>query len=152
MLLVIVHGLGQPLRFAFWTNCETLRDATLSQLNRQRSLVELLFRSVKQSLRVGKFYGTSPNVVRVQLWSAICVYLAVAITRKELGISTNLTTFVQLLSVHALSPVPILARVAKLDTSNHRVDTADRLRFNDLCWCSIAGGISGSSRNRVGGG
>jgi hypothetical protein len=58
---------------------------------------------VKHSLRIRTFYGTAPNAARVQLWSAICVYLAITITRKELGITTNLTTFVHGLSAHELS-------------------------------------------------
>jgi hypothetical protein len=120
------------MRLAFWTNQWTLPAATISQLYRQRWQIELFFRWVKQSLRIRTFYGTSPNAVRVQLWSAICVYLAIAITRKELGITTNLTTFVQVLSVHALSKVPIAEVFTKLDTSDHHIDTPDQLTFNDL--------------------
>ncbi len=132
MRRVSIHDLEQSMRLPFWTNQWTLPAATISQLYRQRWQIELFFRWVKQSLRIRIFYGTSPNAVRVQLWSAICVYLAIAITRKELGITTNLTTFVQVLSVHALSKVPITEIFTKLDTSDHHVDTPDQLTFNDL--------------------
>lgn len=83
-------------------------------------------------MRTRTFYGTTPNAVRVQLWSAICVYLAIAITRKQLGLSTNLTTLVQVLSVHALSKVPLPELFAKLDTTEAHLDTPDQLTFNDL--------------------
>ena len=89
-------------RLAFWTNQWTLPAATIADLYKQRGQIELFFRWVKHGLRIRNFYGTSPNAVRVQLWSAICTYLAIAITRKQLGITANLTTFVQVLSVHAL--------------------------------------------------
>jgi hypothetical protein len=35
-----------------------------------------------------------------------------AITRKQLGITTNLTTFVQVLSLHAISKIPINLKTA----------------------------------------
>ncbi len=120
------------MSLAFWANQWTLPAATISDLYRQRWQIELFFRWVKQSLRIRIFSGTSPNTVRVQLWSAICVYLAIAITRKELRAITNLATFVQVLSVHALSNVPIAELSTKLDTSDHHVDTPEQLTFTDL--------------------
>jgi hypothetical protein len=132
MRRVSIHDLEQSMRLAFWTNQWTLPAATISELYRQRWQIELFFRWVKQSLRIRTFYGTTPNAVRVQLWSAICVYLAIAITRKELALSTNLTTFVQVLFVHALSKVSIPELFAKLDTSGNHFDTPEQLIFNDL--------------------
>lgn len=119
-------------RLAFWTNQWTLPAATIAELYRQRWQIELFFRWVKHGLRIRTFYGTSPNAVRVQLWSAICTYLAIAITRKQLGITTNLTTFVQVLSVHALSKAPIHELFAKVDTSERRFDTGNQLTLNGL--------------------
>ncbi len=87
---VSIHDLRQSMRLAFWTNQCTLPPATISELYRARWQVELFFRWVKQYLRIRNFYGTSPNAGRVQLRSAISVYFAIAINRKETGITTNL--------------------------------------------------------------
>lgn len=119
-------------RMAFWTNQWTLPPAIIAELYRQRWQIELFFRWIKHGLRIRTFYGTSPNAVRVQLWSAICTYLAIAITRKQLGITTNLTTFVQVLSVHALSKLPIHELFTKADTSQHHSCTDNQLTLNGL--------------------
>jgi transposase len=132
MRRVSIYDLEQSMRLAFWTNQWTLPAATIAELYRQRWQIELFFRWVKQSLRIRTFYGTTPNAVRVQLWSAICTYLAIAITRKELGLTTNLTTLVQVLSLHALSKTPLDELFAKLDTSEIHFGTDDQLTFNDL--------------------
>lgn len=132
MRRVSIYDLEQSLRLAFWTNQWTLPAAVIAELYRQRWQIELFFRWVKQSLRIRNFYGTTPNAVRVQLWSAICIYLAIAITRKELKLTTNLTTLVQVLSLHALSKVPIQELFAKLDTSAVHVDMPDQLTLKDL--------------------
>jgi hypothetical protein len=129
---VSIFDIEHSRRLAFWTNQWTLPAATIAELYRQRWQIELFFRWVKHGLRIRNFYGTSPNAVRVQLWSAISTYLAIAITRKQLGIRTNLTTFVQVLSVHALSKVPIQELFAKVDTSQVHFDTDNQLTFKEL--------------------
>jgi len=43
----------------------------------------LFFKWIKQHLRIKSFIGTSINAVKSQIWVALCVYLLVAITKKE---------------------------------------------------------------------
>ena len=115
-----------------WTNQWTLSAALIAELYRQRWQVELFFRWVKQTLRIRTFYGTSDNAVRVQLWSAIALYLAIAITRKSLGLSTNLTTFVQVLSLHALSRLPINELFANSDYTQKNASVGEQLMLNHI--------------------
>jgi len=117
-------------RMAFWTNQWTLPAATISELYRQRWQIEIFFRWVKQNLRIRSFYGTTPNAVRVQLWTAICTYLAVAITRKQLGLPRSLTAVLQILSVNAFQKVPIVELFAELDTSEPHSNTPNQLTLN----------------------
>lgn len=132
MRRVSIYDREQSLRLAFWTNQWTLPAATIAELYRQRWQIELFFRWVKHSLRIRTFYGTSANAVRVQLWSAISIYLAIAITRKELGLTTNLTTLVQVLSLHALSRMPLHELFAESDTTIAAPDSHDQLTLNVL--------------------
>ena len=70
-------------RFVFLTNNLTEPALTIAQLYRCRWQIELFFKWIKQHLRIKAFYGTSPNAVRTQIWSAIAVYLLVAILKKR---------------------------------------------------------------------
>ena len=47
-------------------------------------------RWIKQYLRIKAFYGTSINAVKTQVWIAVCVYLLVAIAKKELKIDRSM--------------------------------------------------------------
>ena len=89
-------------------------------------------RWIKQNLRIRAFYGTSPNAIRVQLWSAICTYLCVAITRKRLRLPQNLTTVLQIVSVHALHKVPLAELFAENDITPPPDDIPEQLTFSDL--------------------
>jgi hypothetical protein len=55
-----------------------------------------------------------------------------ATARKELGITTNLTTFVQVLSLHALSKAPVPELFKEIDTSRAKPDPGNQLTFNDF--------------------
>ena len=83
----------------FLTNHMSLPALTVCQLYRQRWQVELFFKWIKQHLRIKRFFGTSENAVRTQIWIAVGVYVLVAIIRKRLKLELSLHTLLQILSV-----------------------------------------------------
>ena len=49
----------------------TLPALTICALYKSRWQVELFFKWIKQHLRIKRFYGTSENAVRTQIWIAV---------------------------------------------------------------------------------
>jgi transposase len=88
---------GKPL--VFLTNQTTLPASTICDLYKSRWKVELFFKWIKQHLRIKRFYGTSENAVKTQIWIAVSVYVLVAIVRKRLNIEASLYTLMQVFSV-----------------------------------------------------
>ena len=76
----------------FLTNQMTLPSATICALYKNRWQVELFFKWIKQHLRIKRFFGTSENAVKTQIWIAVAVYVLVAIVRKRLQIEASLYT------------------------------------------------------------
>jgi len=68
-------------------------------LYKSRWQVELFFRWIKQHLRIKRFFGTSENAVKTQVWTAVAVYVLVAIIRKRLDLTLSLHSMLQILSV-----------------------------------------------------
>jgi len=89
-------------RFVFLTKNFDLPALTIAQLYHRRWDVELFFKWIKQHLRIKAFYGYSPNAVKTQVWIAVCVYVLVAIVRKELNIERSMADLLQILSVTLL--------------------------------------------------
>src|SRR5215831_18633390 len=83
----------------FLTNQFALPALTICGLYRCRWQVELFFKWIKQHLRIKRFYGTSENAVRSQIWIAVSVYVLVAIVKKRLSLDASLYTLLQILSV-----------------------------------------------------
>jgi hypothetical protein len=116
-------------RFVFLTNHFGLPPLRIAQLYRSRWRVELFFRWIKQHLRIKAFYGRSENAVRTQIWTAVAVYVLVAIVRKRLGLDIRLYTFLQVLSVSLFEKTPILQAFQHTNTSNEIPPTANQLNL-----------------------
>ena len=80
-------------RFKFLTNNFVLPAVTIAHIYKSRWQVELFFKWIKQHLRIKKFYGTSENAVKTQIWIAVSIYVLVAIVRKRLGSKPAFTQF-----------------------------------------------------------
>ncbi len=91
----------------FLTNNFDLPALTIAQLYRCRWQVELFFKWIKQHLRIKKFYGTTENAVKTQIWIAITVYVLVAIVKKRLNTEASLYTMLQILSLTLFEKTPL---------------------------------------------
>ena len=93
--------------FVFLTNNFELPALTIAMLYKSRWKVELFFKWIKQHLRIKHFYGTSDNAVKTQIWISVCVYVLVAIVKKELKSDRSLYNILQVLSVNAFEKEPL---------------------------------------------
>ena len=91
----------------FLTNNFDLPALTIAQLYRCRWQVELFFKWIKQHLRIKRFYGTTENAVKTQIWIAISVYVLVAIVKKRLNTEASLYTILQILSLTLFEKTPL---------------------------------------------
>ncbi len=116
----------------FLTNNFDLPALVISRLYKNRWQVELFFKWIKQNLRIKHFFGTSDNAVRTQIWIAICVYVLVAIIRKELQLNLGLSQFFQILSVNIFEQVPLAQLVANIRQHNSDPEIGNQLMLNGL--------------------
>ncbi|GDX59242.1 hypothetical protein LBMAG31_01180 [Nitrosomonadaceae bacterium] len=86
----------------FLTNNFDLPALTIAKLYRCRWQVELLFKWIKQHFRIKKFYGTTENAVKTQIWIAVTVYVLVTIMKKRPNTEASLYTILQILSLTLL--------------------------------------------------
>jgi transposase len=91
----------------FLTNHFDLPALTIAALYKNRWQVELFFKWIKQHLRIKKFYGTSENAVKTQIWIAVSVYVLVAIVKKRLALDASLYTLLQIFSVTLFEKIDI---------------------------------------------
>jgi Domain of unknown function (DUF4372)/Transposase DDE domain len=100
-------------RLVFLTNNFALDALTIAKLYKCRWQVELLFKWIKQHLRIKEFYGTSQNAVKTQIWIAISVYVLVAIVKKELKLDRTLNEILQILSLALFEKTPLFQALSQ---------------------------------------
>ena len=113
--------------FVYLTNHMDLSAPVVAQLYNARWTVEIFFKWIKQHLRIQRFFGESANAVKTQVWIAVCVYVLVAIIRKELGLSESLHKILQILSVNAFEKVPMDQLLAKTLDQSQPTETPNQL-------------------------
>ena len=96
----------------FLTNNFELPAAIVCALYKSRWQVELFFKWIKQHLRIRRFFGTSENAVKTQIWIAVSVYVLIAIVKKRLTLTASLYTLLQVFSVSLFERIPIESALA----------------------------------------
>jgi transposase len=116
----------------FLTNNFLLAADMIARLYKDRWKIELFFKWIKQHLRIKSFYGTSENAVKVQIYSAISVYVMIAIIKKKLNIAESLYTILQILSINIFSKVFINQLLNKNCNLNQNYQSRNQLFLFDF--------------------
>lgn len=114
----------------FVTNQFALGALIIAQIYRRRWAIELFFRWIKQHLRLRGFYSTSFNGVRVQIWSAICAYLLVAIAKRRLHLPQSLWEILQIVSIASMEQIALPELLAAVDTRDDHVGIPKQLEIS----------------------
>jgi hypothetical protein len=79
--IVKYHDSESKRTFEFITNNFMLSAKTIADIYKSRWDIELFFKWIKQNLKIKTFLGTSENAVKIQIWSAMLLYLLVEYIR-----------------------------------------------------------------------
>ena len=94
-------------KLVFITNHLDLEPLTVCQIHKMRRQVELLFKWIKQHLRIKAFFGTSENAVKSQIWIAVCTCVLVTILRKRLKLEASMHGILQIPSLTLFEKTPL---------------------------------------------
>ena len=123
------HDTENNKDLVFITNNFDLPVLTIAELYRCRWQVELFFKWIKQHLRIKRFYGTSENAVKTQIWIAISVYVLVAIVKKRLRIEASLYTILQILSLTLFEKTPLDQLLKNMELQMNSTENDNQLNL-----------------------
>lgn len=81
--------------------------------------IELLFKWLKQHLKIKKFWGKTENAVRIQIYPAILVYCLMAIVQKKMGIDRTIYELLQVVSISLTDTTDLRGLFGK---ANYNID------------------------------
>jgi Domain of unknown function (DUF4372)/Transposase DDE domain len=136
-------GFNSPLRrvkfndpetgktLVFLSNNFVLPAMTIAKLYKYRWRVELFFKWIKQHLRIKAFFGETENAVKTQIWSAVCVYVLVAIVKKRLAIKASLYQMLQILSLTLFEKTQLLSLFVDIPSESSHPFANNQLNLFD---------------------
>ena len=86
---------------------------------KNRWQLELFFKWLKQHLKIKKFWGTSENAVKIQVYSAIIAYCLVAIMQHDMELDRSTYEVLQILGISLTDKTPLR-------------DLFSKTKFNDV--------------------
>ena len=104
--------------FIFITNNMELTALKIALLYKKRWQVELLFKWIKQHLKIKSFWGTTINAVKIQLYCAIITYCLVSIVGSKLKVDRSIYEILQILSFSLLDKTVVKEILNKSDYKN----------------------------------
>lgn len=116
--LVRYHDPEQNRDFMFLTNAMSLTSLQIANLYKNRWQVELFFKWLKQHLKIKKFWGSSENAVRIQIYCAICAYCLVAIAQHDLKLEISTYETLQILGISLTDTTPLQELLSKTNLQN----------------------------------
>lgn len=81
----------------FLTNHLELPAGTVASIYKERWQIELLFKALKQNLRIKTFVGTTANALKTQIWTALIALLAVKFLQLQAKFPWSLSRLIALL-------------------------------------------------------
>lgn len=129
---VTYYSVETAKRFVFLTNNFSVAPLTVASLYRSRWRIELFFKWIKQHLRIKRFFGTSANSVKTQIWIGVSVYVLIAIIKKQLGLKESLYTILQILSLSLFEKTPILSLFEGDDEQVLTTDSPNQLNLWEI--------------------
>jgi Transposase DDE domain/Domain of unknown function (DUF4372) len=101
----VVIETGKVLRI--FTNDLVASAREIADLYKRRWAIELFFRWVKQTLKIGHFFGTSENAVRIQIAVALIAFVLLRLAHDANKIVASPLTFARLIRTNLMQRRPI---------------------------------------------
>ncbi len=86
--------------FVFLTNNMKLAATTIAAAYKDRWQIELFFKALKQNLKIKTFVGTTPNAVKIQIWTALIAMLILRYLQIKATFSWSLSNLVAILRMN----------------------------------------------------
>jgi hypothetical protein len=122
----------QGREFMFLTNAIGLKALLVAELYKNRWQIELFFKWLKQHLKIKKFWDTSENAVKTQIYVAIITYCLVAVVQHDMRLERSTYEILQILSISLTDKTPLIDLFDKTDYHDvkEQIDNSELLLFS----------------------
>lgn len=118
--LVEFYDQEKDNELVFLTNNFDVSALEVAYLYKDRWQVEIFYKWIKQNLTIKKFWGYSPNAVKIHIWVAICTYLIIAYVKYTLKSTLSIYEIMQILGISAFDKTPIRELITEFQVNSNQ--------------------------------
>ena len=94
--------------YVFITNNFTLPASQVAIIYKNRWMIELLFKQIKQNFPLRYFWGESSNAIKMQVYCVLIAQLLMVILRKKAATKKSFANMITVIRLHLMSYVELL--------------------------------------------
>ena len=94
--------------YVFVTNNFTLPASQVATIYKNRWMIELLFKQIKQNFPLRYFWGESSNAIKMQVYCVLIAQLLMVILRKKAATKKSFANMITVIRLHLMSYVELL--------------------------------------------
>ncbi len=95
-------------QYVFLTNNFTLPATQIATIYKNRWMIELLFKQIKQNFPLRYFWGESPNAIKMQVYCVLIAQLLMVVIRKKAATKKSFANMITVIRLHLISYVELL--------------------------------------------
>lgn len=94
--------------YVFLTNNFTLPPAQIATIYKNRWMIELLFKQIKQNFPLRYFWGENSNAIKMQVYCVLMAQLLMVVIRKKAATKKSFSNMITVIRLHLMSYVELL--------------------------------------------
>lgn len=94
--------------YVFVTNNFTLAASQVATIYKNRWMIELLFKQIKQNFPLRYFWGASSNAIKMQVYCVLIAQLLMVVIRKKAATKKSFANMITVIRLHLMSYVALL--------------------------------------------
>ena len=94
--------------YVFLTNNFTLPSTQIATIYKNRWMIELLFKQIKQNFPLRYFWGESSNAIKMQVYCVLIAQLLMVVIRKKAATKKSFSNMITVIRLHLMSYVELL--------------------------------------------
>ena len=91
--------------YIFMTNNFSLPSDQIALIYKNRWMIELLFKQIKQNFPLRYFWGESENAIKIQVYSVLIAQLLMVVIRKKAKTKKSFANMITVIRLHLMSYV-----------------------------------------------
>ena len=94
--------------YEYLTNNLTLKASQIATIYKNRWMIELLFKQIKQNFPLRYFWGESPNAIKTQVYCVLIAQLLMVVIRKKAATKKSFANMITVIRLHLTSYVGLM--------------------------------------------